>query len=128
VASRFGNSYKKSSSIHGVYKSVKTGQTEFYDSTYELRRFVALDASPLVKTWTKKHGIRISYRYKKSKKKYLPDILVEYNDGRKFLEEIKGFVYQPAKFVLKNGVAKLYCHMRRWTYRIIWEDGLEKVQ
>ena len=93
-----------------------------------MTRFRALDASPLVKTWTKDHKIKIPYRFRNKRKKYIPDIVVEYHDGRKFLEEIKGYIYQPGKFVLKNGAAKLYCQMRGWTYRIIYKDGLEKIE
>lgn len=125
--SRYGNSLKKATSIHGIYKSTKTGKTEFFDSSFELRRFKALDASPLVKTWTKDHKLRLPYRLGRRRHRYVPDIVVEYNDGRMFLEEVKGHVYDPLKFVMKNGTAKVYCALKKWTYRIIWEDGLDKV-
>lgn len=82
----------------------------------------------MVKSWTKDHHLKLPYKYHQRRHRYIPDIVVEYNDGRKFLEEIKGYVYQPGKFVMKNATAKLYCTLKRWTYRIIWEDGLEKVE
>jgi hypothetical protein len=88
---------------------------------------VALDSSPLVKTWTKKHGLRLPYRLRGKKRKYIPDLVVEYHDGRTFLEEVKGFIYNPAKFVMKNGIAKAYCKLRGWEYRIVFEEGLERV-
>lgn len=125
--STYGNSLKKASSIHGIYTSTKTGKVELYDSTFELRRFRALDASPLVKTWTKDHKLKLPYKLKHRRHRYIPDIVVEYHDGRKFLEEVKGYVYEPKKFIMKNASAKVYCSLKKWTYRIIWEDDLDTV-
>lgn len=84
--------------------------------------------SPLVKDWTKKHGLKLPYRHRNRKKRYIPDILVVYHDGRTYLEEVKGFIYAPAKFVKKNGIAKAYCNLRGWTYRLIFEADLEMVE
>jgi hypothetical protein len=105
---------------------------ERFDSGYELRRFQALDSSPLVKTWTKRHGIRIAYkgRGKKGNRKirhYIPDILVEYHDGRIFLEEVKGYVFDVIEFARKNHAARAYCVRRRISFRLIYKDDLEEV-
>ncbi len=86
-----------------------------------------LDSLPQVKTWTKLHKIRIHYKLHKRRKRYTPDILVEYVDGRKVLEEVKGFVYDRRKFMQKNGAALLYCMRRGIIFRILYEEDLETV-
>jgi hypothetical protein len=109
------------------YISTKTGRKEFSDSSYELRRFKALDASPLVKFWTKKHKIRIRYHDGFRKRWYLPDILVEFNSGKKIIEEVKGHVFEPFKFESKNFAAQKYCALNGMHFRIIYFKDLDKV-
>jgi hypothetical protein len=118
---------QKSTSIHSVYRSTKTGKSEFAESSYELRRFRALDASPLVKYWTKSHGLKLRYRLYGKKRRYWPDILVFYHDGRVFLEEVKGHIFRQREFVKKKWAAQAYCGARRWRYRLIFEEDLERV-
>jgi hypothetical protein len=120
VASRSGR-------VRGTYRSKKTGKSERYDSSYELRRFKALDASPLVRTWTKSHNIRIRYQQFRKRRRYFPDILVERVDGSRQLEEVKGHVWDPLKFKLKNLAARLYCERRDIEYRILYEADLDVV-
>lgn len=107
---------------------MKTGKLEISDSSYELRRFKALDASPLVKMWTKKHGIRIPYKVGKRRHHYLPDIVVEYHDGRRYLEEVKGFVHDRMFFGAKNAAAIFYCSTVNMTFRLIFKEHLERVE
>jgi len=113
--------------LKGIYKSKKTKLSEWYESSYELERFKALDASPLVKFWTKSHGLRIPYRIKKRKHHYIPDILVEYRDGKKYLEEVKGFVFNRIQFGAKNIAAISYCMSKGMTFRIIFKEQLAVV-
>lgn len=110
-----------------MYHSSKTGKTEKYDSSYELRRFIALDASPLVKTWTKKHGLKIRYKMMGRQHRYHPDILVIYHDGQKFVEEIKGKVWDRLAFGLKNLAAISHCAMYGMKYRVLFREQLELV-
>jgi hypothetical protein len=122
-ASPYGSSIRRG--FHrGIYTSTKTGRRETFDSSYELRRFKALDEHPLVENWGRPK-MRIRYRLGKRKKNYHPDILVKYYDGRIFLEEVKGAVWQKLMFVKKNQAAKLLCKCRGWHFRIIWEKDLE---
>jgi hypothetical protein len=111
-------------SLRGKYVSTKTGKTEKYDSSYELKRFIFLDSSPLVKTWTKDHGIRIRYTHRNRRHHYIPDILVELNDGRHILEEIKGKIWDPILMGHKNLTAICYCVSRGWTFRVLRGDDL----
>ena len=113
--------------LHGIYTSTKTGQNEYFESSYELRRFRALDASPLVKTWGRSKA-RIRYKLGKRKRRYHPDIFVVYHDGRVFLEEVKGYVFNKRQFLKKNAMANFYCRAKGWTYRILYEKDLEKVE
>jgi hypothetical protein len=122
--SNAGNSLRKGFH-HGIYKSEKTGKREYYESSYELRRFVVLDADPLIKEWTKEHKIRIKYKLYGRRRTYIPDILVTYMDGRRVLEEVKGYVFRPAEFIKKRAAAKYYCLVKGIEYKTVWKDDLE---
>lgn len=118
---------KSASSHRGIYFSDKTRKQERYDSTYELIRFQALDLSPLVLKWTRNHRIKIPYRMGRRRRRYLPDILVHYLDGRIYLEEVKGKVWNRWEFALKNVAAMLYCYKMGYTFRIIFREQLDSV-
>ena len=111
----------------GKYRSSKTGKLEKYDSSYELRRMQYLDAHPLVKTWTKNHKIRIRYKEGRKRRRYIPDFLVEHTTGQKYLDEVKGYVWNRLNFARKNLAANMYCTYRGITFRIIREEDLEVV-
>lgn len=100
---------------------------ERYDSSYELRRFEVLDSSPLVKTWTKKHKLKLGYKSFGSWHKYIPDILIQLTDGSKILEEIKGHIFDKRQFMKKNRAALAYCTLRGWKFRTVFLDDLERV-
>ena len=121
--SKYGSSLRKGF-VKGIYVSTKTGRRELYDSSYELRRFKALDSSPLVEDWGRPK-LKIGYRLGKRKRKYHPDILVKYYDGRIFLEEVKGYLPSKIIFLKKNQRAKIFCRSKGWEFRIIWEKDLE---
>jgi hypothetical protein len=114
-------------SIRGNYTSTKTGRSETYDSSYELRRFIFLDGCKRIKSWTKRHKIRIKYLSGKKRRTYIPDILVEMTDGSKVLEEVKGHVFDRRNFVKKNIAARGYCLIKGMKFRIIFEKDLEVV-
>ncbi len=63
---------------------------EKYDSLVERNYMQSLEENPHIKSWTKKHGIKIPYRYALFKHYYLPDFFVELKDGKKELHETKG--------------------------------------
>jgi hypothetical protein len=68
---------------------------ELYDSDLEKYHMVELEGMPGVKTWTKKHNIKIPYRLFFIKRNYIPDFLVELNDGSKEIHETKGLSSAP---------------------------------
>lgn len=80
-----------------------------------------------MKFWTKDHKIKIRYKEGNRYRKYNPDVLVEFHDGRKFLEEVKGKVWDRMNFVRKNIAALSWCQVKGMEFRIIYEAGLETV-
>jgi hypothetical protein len=125
--SKNGTQPKNKKADQGDYTSIKTGQIEMYGSSYELRRFKALDASPLVKKWTKKHRVMIPYVAEFRSHWYVPDILVTMEDGTVWLEEVKGYIHSQLIFEAKNKAAEAMCERRGWKYRILFEKDIDTV-
>jgi len=61
------------------------------------------------------------------RRRYLPDIFVVYHDGRVFIEEVKGHIWNKRQFLKKKMMAELWCRARGYTYRVLYEGDLEKV-
>ena len=93
---------------------------ENYDSTLEREYMVELERDSAVKTWTKKHGIKIPYKFLGFTRRYLPDFLVEYRDGGKEIHETKGLpllLWLTTK--IKGKTAEEFCKERGWKYKLI---------
>jgi hypothetical protein len=93
---------------------------ENYDSTLEREYMVELERDSAVKTWTKKHGIKIPYKFLGFTRYYLPDFLVEYRDGGKEIHETKGLpllLWLTTK--IKGKTAEEFCKERGWKYKLI---------
>ena len=69
--------------------------------------------------------MRIRYKMGTRKRRYHPDILVKYHDGRIFLEEVKGYIFNKRQFIKKKHMAEWLCRTRGWTYRVLYEEDLE---
>lgn len=109
-------------SIRGKLTGLKKNPNgeEKYDSTLERDYMVELEHDPAVKSWTKQHNIKIPYRFLGFLRNYLPDFLVEYQDGHKELHETKGLpllLWLSTK--LKGESAEEYCRKQGWRYKII---------
>lgn len=93
---------------------------EQYDSTLEKQYMVELERDPAVKSWTKKHNIKIPYRFLGFTRYYFPDFLVEYRNGSKEIHETKGL---PLLFWLttkmKSKTAEEFCKEQGWKYKLI---------
>lgn len=61
-----------------------------YDSMYELKRMQELTKDHSVKHFKKNNNIIIDYTFLGKNRKYVPDLFIEYNDGCRVIEEIKG--------------------------------------
>lgn len=96
---------------------------ESYDSNLEKYYMVELEGMPGVKSWTKKHNIRIPYQFLFIKRNYIPDFLVEFIDGSKEIHETKGF---PFLFLLSTKLKRLsaeeYCRKLGWKYKFITKE------
>jgi hypothetical protein len=96
---------------------------ETYDSNLEKYYMAELEGMPGVKTWTKRHNIKIPYQFLFIKRHYIPDFLVEFNDGSKEIHETKGL---PLLFLLSTKLKKIsaeeYCNKMGWKYKFITKD------
>jgi len=93
---------------------------EEYDSALEREYMVELERDPAVKKWTKKHDIKIPYRFLGFTRHYHPDFLVEYQNGRKEIHETKGLpllLWLSTK--LKRQTAEEFCRQQAWRYKLI---------
>lgn len=73
----------------GYFLSNKNNKDIFYGSSYELEAYKILEDSVFVKNYDRCH-FSISY-YFEGKRRYIPDILVEYITGIKDIIEVKPF-------------------------------------
>ncbi len=106
----------------GTLINLKKSQfgSENYDSALEREYMVELERDPSVKSWTKKHGIRVPYKFLLFTRHYLPDFLVELRDGSKEIHETKGLpfiLWVTTK--LKRLSAEEFCRERGWKYKLI---------
>jgi hypothetical protein len=98
---------------------------EVYDSELEKFYMPELEGMPGVKSWTKKHGIKIPYKLFLIPHNYLPDFLVEFEDGSKEIHETRGL---PLLFWLSTKMkrlsAEVYCKSLGWKYKMITKDKI----
>jgi len=93
---------------------------ERYHSDLERRMMERLEADLTVKKWMKRHGISIPWiDGQKHQRRYVPDFLVEYEDGRKTLIEVKDPSRLDSKDLQrKRKAAEIWCKQRRMEYII----------
>lgn len=94
---------------------------ERYQSDLERQMMVRLEHDPMVARWMKRHGITIPWiDGQKHQRRYVPDFLVQYTDGRKSLIEVK----DPSRIdspdvQRKRKAAEMWCRQRQIEYVII---------
>jgi len=79
-------------SIHGEYANPKKSPWNFerHQSDLERRMMDRLEQDPHVIKWMKRHGITIPWiDGQKHQRRHVPDFLIEYEDGRKAVVEVK---------------------------------------
>jgi len=107
-------------SKHGDFWDPKKSPYNFerFDSDLERRMMVRLDADPNVKKWMKRHGISIPWiDGQKHQRRYVPDFIVEYIDGKRVLLEVK----DPSRIdsdevKRKRQAAEMWCNQRGMEY------------
>lgn len=112
----------------GQYFSEKNKKSFTYRSGYELKVFEYLDEWKEILSW-EAEPFGIPYVHEGEEKKYIPDIIVNYVNGKKEVWEIK-----PAKQTLykKNKDKWIYankiCESRGWHFTVITEVGMDKLK
>jgi hypothetical protein len=93
---------------------------ELYQSGLERRMMNRLEQDPHVAKWMKRHGITIPWiDGQKHQRRYLPDFLVEYEDGRKVIIEVKDPTRIDSDDVQrKRKAAELWCKQHTMEYII----------
>ena len=91
---------------------------ERYDSHLEELMMGKLDSDPIVAKWMKRHGVTIPWvDVQKHMRRYVPDFLVEYTDGRKALIEVKDPSRMDTDEVKrKRKAAEIWCKKRGMEY------------
>jgi len=96
---------------------------EDYDSGLEKFYMLELEGMPGVKSWTKKHGIKIPYKLLFMTHHYYPDFLVEFLDGSKEIHETKGTVFLLwLSTRAKRRAAEEYCRQFGWKYKLVTSE------
>jgi len=107
-------------SIHGVYSSPKKSPWNFerFQSDLERRMMERLEKDATVRRWMKRHGITIPWiDGQKHQRRYVPDFLVEYSDGRKAVIEVKDPSRLDSNDVQrKRKAAEIWCRQRHMEY------------
>jgi hypothetical protein len=109
-------------SKHGEFQDPKKSPYNFerFQSDLERRMMSRLESDPTVRRWLKRHGISIPWiDGQKHQRRYVPDFLVEYTDGRKALIEVKDPSRMDSDDVKrKRKSAEVWCKQRRMEYVI----------
>ena len=107
-------------SKHGTYWGPKKSpyNLEKYDSMLEQWMMERLDTDPTVVKWMKRHGISIPWvDSQKHMRRYVPDFVVEYVDGRRALLEVKDPSRVDSDEVnRKRKAAEIWCKRRGMDY------------
>jgi len=110
----------------GYYESTKMKKSFHYRSGYEIRIYECLDSDVEVTSFDVE-PFEIPYIHKGKAHKYIPDLIVRYNDGHVEVLEIK-----PASQTLlevnqdKWYAANSACQTRGWNFVVITEVGIDK--
>jgi len=95
----------------GHYYSKKNDKTVRYDSSFELSAFDILEQMTVVKFYERCPYV-IDYEFEGKRRKYIPDILITYNDGNQEIIEIKSEYYmgKDAEIIsAKMGALQMHC-------------------
>jgi hypothetical protein len=123
---RIKKSKKKSNTWkQGYFFSKKNNKDLFFRSGLESEFYKILEKKGDVARYNVE-CLEIEYFYEGGKHRYIPDILVEYTDGRKELWEIKPKSQtKMPKNVAKWAAANEYCKKRNWNFIVLTEAGLK---
>lgn len=109
-------------SKHGMYVNPLKSPYNFelFQSDLERKMMLRLEKDVTVVKWMKRHGISIPWiDNQKHQRRYMPDFLVEYDDGRRVIMEVKDPSRVDSDDVQrKRKAAELWCKQRGMEYMI----------
>lgn len=109
----------------GFFNSRKNSKKLYFRSGLECEFYKILESKSDVVRYTAE-PLEINYFYEGASHRYIPDIFVEYNDGKKELWEIKPKSQtKMPKNVAKWQAANEYCKKRNWNFIVLTETGLK---
>lgn len=103
------------------YVSNKTGERNWAHSSWERELMCVLDERSDIVSWTKNHGVRVSYDWRGQRRTYVPDFYVVDNEGIVTLLEAKGYEYEPDRCALKYAAAEALCKERGWQWKVAYQ-------
>ena len=83
-----------------------------------------LDNDEKVVYWTKNHKIRIPYVLNDIQHYYIPDFLINYQDGTKEILEVKGYIYNKQMFEAKNDACKTFCDNNNIKFNVLFKENI----
>jgi hypothetical protein len=120
---------RKGHYVRGTYTSPIAGECR-YRSGWELKVMVYLDENPEVEFWSYEKTVieYVSNVRTKKIRKYYPDFLVKYKDGRTELIEVKPKRKLEQLTVKKKAeAAKSWCETNGLSYKILTEFELKEL-
>ena len=106
----------------GHFYSAKNGKDVHYRSSFELAAYQILEQLSKVQSY-EEEPFAIPYFIGEVKHRYIPDILVTYDDGSKELIEVKPeYLVKDEKVQLKNMAAEIYCKENDIDKFSIWTE------
>lgn len=109
-------------SKHGDFWNPKKSPYNYerFQSDLERRMMVRLEVDPNVRKWMKRHGISIPWiDNQKHQRRYVPDFIVEYDDGRRVIIEVKDPSRMDSNDVQrKRKAAEMWCKQRGMEYEM----------
>ena len=111
----------------GFKKSPRGQDGEWYDSGWELQYMRELELDPMVKRWTRHHGLRIPYRkWWGGNGHYEPDFLVEIQGGQKEIREVKGtHLLTELNTKRKFQAGEAFCRQRDMLFKVITKTQID---
>lgn len=117
---------KKTKFKQGTFFSEKTNKEIYFRSGLELKFYMKLEKNNNVKNY-KVENIEIEYFFEGSRHNYIPDVVVEYTDGRIEMWEIKPKSQTKwPKNIAKWNAANSYCKKRNWEFIVVTENALKQ--
>lgn len=112
----------------GNFYSEKNHCNIFFRSGLELKFIKHLEKNPKVRKY-KAESLQIEYSFNGGTHNYIPDILIEYTDGKIELWEIKPKSQTKwDKNIAKWKAANVYCKKRNWEFIVMTENALKTLK